>query len=99
MGKAFVKRANVLLEVEDFEVDRYIDLGYNLVTENGQVLKRCIPSDLGTLKQAYINHSSKIKELEKELSIKDLEISQLKATISKLQEASKTVKASEKKGK
>lgn len=59
-----VQRANAILQVPEEWVDRYIDQGYNVIDEYGNVIQASIPKDLGTLQKAYVEHTQKIKELE-----------------------------------
>lgn len=62
-----VQRANTILQVPEEWVDRYIDQGYDVLDDNGKVIQKSIPKDLGTLQKAYVEHTAKIKELEKEI--------------------------------
>lgn len=59
-----VQRANVVLQVPEEWVDRYIDQGYDVIDAQGNVIQASIPKDLGTLQKAYIEHTKKIEELE-----------------------------------
>ena len=61
---ARVQRGNVVLNVEDFEVRRYLELGYNLTDISGKVLKEAIPHDFSTLQKCYLEQTAKISELE-----------------------------------
>lgn len=62
-----VQRANTILQVPEEWVDRYIDQGYDVLDNKGNVIQKSIPKDLGTLQKAYVEHTAKIKELEKEI--------------------------------
>ena len=59
-----IERGNVVLKVQDYEVSRYLKMGYNVTDENGKVLQESIPNDLGTLQKHYIDSKKKIEELE-----------------------------------
>lgn len=61
---ARVERGNVVLDVEDDAIQHYLNLGYNLTDNQGNVLKRSIPTNLGELQSAYIKHTAYIEELE-----------------------------------
>lgn len=61
---ARIRRANVLLDVKDDEVGYYLNLGYDLLDDNGRVAKEAIPNDLHTLQKHYIDSNKKIAELE-----------------------------------
>ena len=61
---ARVERGNVVLHKDDEDVQHYIKLGYKQTDEMGNVIQDTIPSDVGTLKKAYIDKDKKIAELE-----------------------------------
>ena len=62
-----VERGNVVLDVKDDVVDHYLTLGYNVVDEQGRIIKTALPTNLGTLQAAYVAHEAKIAELESEV--------------------------------
>lgn len=59
-----IERGNVVLKVQEYEVPRYIKLGYSVTDDTGKVLQAAIPNDLGTLQKCYVEHKAKIDELE-----------------------------------
>ena len=64
-----VKKANVFLDIEDEDLQKYLNLGYCQVDPNtGAILTACIPTDVGELQVAYTQHTKKIAELEAEIS-------------------------------
>lgn len=63
---AIVEKGNVVLEIKDSEVGRYLDLGYNETDGHGNILNRCMPKDIGTLQLQLSAAMDKIKELEEE---------------------------------
>lgn len=65
---AYIQRANVILQVEDSEVDYYLNLGYNEITEDGKILRETIPTDLHLLQKHYVDSKKKIAELEAEIA-------------------------------
>lgn len=60
----YVKRANVVLEVKDDSVPYYLNLGYDVIDNNGNVVQKAIPNDLGTLRKFYVEAKEKIEKLE-----------------------------------
>lgn len=62
-----VERGNVVLRVPDYDVQRFIDQGYNLVDEKGNIIQASVPRDLGTLQKLYTEHVEEIKRLKAEL--------------------------------
>ena len=65
-----VKRANVVLTVENDEVDKYYEKGFSVIDELGNVIKASVPTEVGALQKA--------------LQDKDVEIASLKAEIERL---------------
>ena len=62
-----VQRANVVLKVRDEEVDKYLARGFNLLNENGEVIRSATPNDLATFKEAYIRQSKEIEKLNSQI--------------------------------
>lgn len=75
---AIVEKANVVLEIKDSEVERYLDLGYNVTDGKGNVLQACIPTDVGTLQKLYLEQLDTIESLKKQKA--DLEAKLKEAT-------------------
>jgi polyhydroxyalkanoate synthesis regulator phasin len=66
-----VQRYNVILEIDEEELDKYMSLGYNQIDINtGEILHEAIPTDVNVLKLKYQEHKEKIAELEQQ--VKDL---------------------------
>lgn len=84
---ARVERGNVVLQVKDYEVQHYLNLGYNLTDETGNILKQSIPTNLGELQAAYLEHTTKITELEDTVAKLTAQLSTKKATTKKTKEA------------
>lgn len=63
-----VERGNVVLQVPEDDVQRYLDSGYNLIDADGNLIKASVPRNLGTLQKAFVEHTNKIAELEKEIA-------------------------------
>jgi len=61
---AFVQRANVVLEIKDDQVERFLDQGYDVIDEAGNILQKSVPQDIGTLRKAYVEHIEEIKQLK-----------------------------------
>lgn len=75
---AKVRRANVILDIKDSEIDFYLTKGFNVIDEVGNVIREAIPNDATALKAAYYKHIDEIKALKAEneklkKSIKSLE--------------------------
>lgn len=75
---ARMKRGNVVLRVEDYEVEHYRLLGYAVTDDSGVVLQNAIPNDIVSLKAAYTERGERIAELESIVAKLTAEISALK---------------------
>lgn len=53
-----VESKNVIMTVKDNEVDRYLDMGYNLIDEKGNIIKESVPRDLGKLQRLLLRAKS-----------------------------------------
>lgn len=80
-----VQRANVILEVKDDAVERMLDMGYNVIDREGNVLQPAPIRDIGGITKLY---NEKVKEVE-ELQVK---VKDLKAEIAKLKARNKNAK-------
>ena len=63
-----VEKGNVVLHVMDDEMRHYLQLGYNVTDEEGNILQAAVPRDLGTLQQFYVEGTKKIAELEAQIA-------------------------------
>lgn len=62
---ALVGRANKFLTVKEDLVQHYLDKGYTLYDEAGNILKEPVIKDMATMREAYACSQEKIKKLEK----------------------------------
>ena len=63
-----VERGNVVLHVMDEEKRHYMQMGYNVTDEMGNIIEAAVPRDLGTLQQFYVEGQRKIAALEAEIA-------------------------------
>ena len=63
-----VERGNVVLDIPDIDMQHYLDKGYNVVDDNGNVIKRAVPKDINTLQKAFIENSKEIAELKAKIA-------------------------------
>lgn len=62
-----VRRANVILDIKDEEVPQYLEMGYEVLDDKGEVVQSGIPTDTATLKLEYVKHVAEIEELKAEI--------------------------------
>lgn len=65
--QVIVQRANVVLQISPQQVDYYLNQGYNVIDEMGNVIQKSIPRNLGELQKAYIDHVAEIESLKEEI--------------------------------
>lgn len=75
---ARVQRGNVVLRVAEDEVSRYLQLGYDLTSDDGNIIQPAIPHDFSTLQRLYLEHTAKITELESMVAKLTAELSEVK---------------------
>lgn len=63
-NKIRVERGNVVLHVWESEKRHYLNMGYNVTDEFGNILEETVPNDLGTLQRFYVDGKKKIADLE-----------------------------------
>lgn len=64
---AKVRKANVILTIKDDQVQRYVDRGFDVIGENGDVIQQSVPKDAASLGQAYKKHIAEIAALKAEI--------------------------------
>ena len=84
---ARVERGNVVLQVKDHEIQHYLNLGYSLTDDKGNVLRQSIPTNIGELQKAYLEHTKKITELEETVAKLTAQLTSKKTTVKKTKEA------------
>lgn len=83
---ARIQRYNVVLDVDDSEVDYYINLGYNVIDMKGNIIQKAKSNDVHTLQQELADAEKKIAEL-------NAEIKRLNTVIVNLQKSEKEIDA------
>lgn len=73
MDKITIQRANVVLDISPDQKDYYLNQGYNVINEQGQVIE-----ETKSLTVEALNR--KVAELQKVIDSKNAEIAKLKST-------------------
>lgn len=63
-----VKRANVLLEIEDEDKKYYMDQGYSVIDENGNIVEEALSSDVATLQKEVLALRAQLAKYTKKTS-------------------------------
>lgn len=61
------EKGNKVISIQDEEKDYYLTKGYDIYTTTGEVVEKCVPTDLGQLRSAYVEHEAKIAALTKQV--------------------------------
>ena len=64
----YAQRGNQISRIEEQQIDALVEQGFNIVDENGKVLREAVPTDIVLLKKYYVEHKQRIEELEKEIA-------------------------------
>ena len=75
---ALVRNANVLLEIEEDEVEKYLGKGYSLLDENGNVVKSKLPTEVAELQKLCIDKDKIIANQKTQIEALQAEIKDLK---------------------
>lgn len=81
-----IQRANTILDIDDEDVSKYVNLGYNVIDDKGNIIQEAIPNDVGVLQRAYIEHRRKIEHLENEIKELRVRLQDAKKVSKKAQE-------------
>jgi len=88
--KVKIVRGNVVLRVEAKDVSHYLTMGYNVVDENGKILREAIPTDTGVLQRAFVDNKQKIADLEASVASLTAECERLKKQLAKAKASTDT---------
>ena len=89
----YAQKGNKLRQIAEADIQTYVEQGYEIVDGQGTVLKETVPTDLPTLRNAYIKHKDEIKALNARLSALTAELNSLKSA--KPAKAEKAVETAE----
>ena len=99
----YAEKGNRVRQINESEVQQYVEQGYKITDGRGTVLKETVPTDAMSLRLAYQKHTAEIEQLTKQVAQLTQENADLKAEnatlISAAKESStrkKTTKATDK---
>lgn len=76
----YAEKGNKVCAISESEIQSYLDRGFNIRnTETGET-KDAIPTEVGALRKAYIDHVAEIAALDAEIAALKAEIAALKDT-------------------
>jgi hypothetical protein len=74
-----VVKGNVVLRVDDSMLDFYVNKGYTAKTLDGEIIKEAIPTDVNSLRKAYLQYKSEVKTLREKVKVLEEELASKKA--------------------
>lgn len=73
-----IQRGNVVLDIKEQDKDYYIDLGYDVIDEKGNVIEKSLPKNVGLLTKMYREATAEIEVYKKQIDDLQKEIKKLK---------------------
>ena len=64
----FAEKGNRVRRIDESEIQRYAEQGYEITDGKGTVLRETVPTDVPNLKLAYIEHTKEIAELKAQIA-------------------------------
>lgn len=62
-----VVKGNVVLQVKESLMDHYVNKGYTAKSLDGKIIKEAVPSDIQSLKKAYLQIKAENETLKEEI--------------------------------
>ena len=59
----YAEQGNRVKVIQETEIQRYVEKGYTITDGRGTVIKETVPTDMATLRLAYVDHQREIKAL------------------------------------
>ena len=59
----YAQKGNRVIRIEEHQVKQFVDNGYNIIDQEGRVLRESVPTDPIMLKTAYVEKEKRISEL------------------------------------
>lgn len=64
----YAQKGNKVCQIDETNIQRYLDNGYSISDSKGTVLYSAVPNDIATLKNAYIAKLSEIASLKSKIA-------------------------------
>ncbi len=61
-----VQRANVILDIKEEQKQRYVDMGYDVIDDKGNVIVKSVPQDILGWQTAYADLQKALAKVEAE---------------------------------
>lgn len=74
-------RGNVIINIFEQDIEKYLNLGYNITDMNGKLMYEAVPNDTTTLKRAFERHKKQIKLQQTQIEQLQAEVKELTAKL------------------
>ena len=64
----YAERGNKVVSITEDAISRYVEQGYVIKDTNGNILRDTVPTDMASLKKAYVESKNEIKALKEEIA-------------------------------
>ena len=91
----YAERGNKVIAIKEESIQKYVDQGFMITDEYGNVIKNTIPVDVPNLKKAYVEHTKEIESLKAENAQLKAQIAELSVKPKKAAEKVETVEQEE----
>jgi len=79
----YATRGNRMIQIEEYNIPRYVEQGYNITGQSGEVLQNAVPTDVQVLKQSFTQHVEEIKGLKAKIAELEAKVAELEAAKAK----------------
>lgn len=64
----YAEQGNRVKVIQETEIQRYVEKGYTITDGMGTVIRETVPTDMASLRLAYVDHQKEIKELKERIA-------------------------------
>lgn len=64
----YAEQGNRVKVIQENEIQRYVEKGYTITDGMGTVIRETVPTDMASLRLAYVDHQKEIKELKERIA-------------------------------
>jgi len=75
----YATRGNRMVQIDESRIQSYVEQGYNIVGNRGEVLQSAVPTDINVLKQSYAQHVKEIEALKAKVASLETELAKANA--------------------
>ena len=79
----YAEQGNRIKVIQETEIQRYVEKGYTITDGRGTVIRETVPTDMATLRLAYVDHQKEIKELKERIAELEQALTQAQSKKSK----------------